>query len=300
MIKRLAIFDFDGTLKDTHDNVDPNYMAEFRFSEDPDEIRAYSGRSVKWLSSPESISRPGGGDPWIIPVVEAAREAIEDQETLAVLMTARNLPARDIVLNALRSDVGLEFNLALFKTSDKDPITGKYITESPAAWKAKTTAGLLDSNPGVERVEVYEDSQENLSAIGAIIPAGVEYIPHLERTRRAERSARKADHKANLDKLNSQRKAFYAERGIDIAAVTRSLREPLSEWRTMGDAPLPGNFNKGAPKPKRAPHDATYGSEPDLLDKPGVIVEPDVRKKISNYFSKMKLREFIRDCVKET
>lgn len=300
MIKRIAIFDFDGTLKDTHDNVDPNYMAEFRFSEDPDEIRAYSGRSINWLSSPESVSRPEGGDPWIVPVVEAAREAIEDQETIAVLMTARSLPAREIVLNALRSNVGLEFNLSLFKTSDKDPLTGKYITVTPASWKTKKTAELIASHPDVTKVEVYEDSQENLNAIRAVIPEGVEYVPHLETTRSAERSARKAMHKANLKILNNLRKEFYEERGIDIASITSSLSAPLSEWRTIGDAPLPGNFNKGAPKAKRAPYDSTYGSEPDLLDKPGVIVEPDVRKKISNYFSKMKLREFIRDCIKET
>lgn len=299
MIKRLAIFDFDGTLKDTHDNVDPSYMSDLRFSEDPEEIRAYAGRSIRWLSSPASISRPGGGDPWIDPVVEAAREAINDPSTLAVLMTARNLPARDMILDALRNEVGLEFDIDLFKTSDKDAETGKYISELPAAWKAKKTAEILLSEPGITRVDVYEDSEENLNAIGGVIPDGVEYVPHLEGTRRAARLSRKSAHKVNLDKLNSQRKAFYSERGIDIGALTRSLKDTINEWRTAGDAPLPGHFNKGAPKKKKAPYDSTYGSEPDLLDKPGVIVEPDVRKKISNYFTKMKLREFIRDCIKE-
>jgi hypothetical protein len=295
MIRRISIFDFDGTLKDTHDNVDPNYLSDLRFSENPEEIKAYARRSIDWLSSINSISRPEGGDPWIEPVVSAARDAIADDETLAVLMTARNPGARDLILNLLRSEVGLEFDVVLFKTNDVDPVTGKYISEEPAAWKARKTADLLQSEPDVTDVDVYEDSEENLNAIGSIIPEGVTYTPHLESTRRGQRLARKAAHKSALNDLNQKRKAFYSERGIDIGALTRSLKE----WRTVGDAPLPGNFNKGAPKKNRPPHDTTYGNEPDLLDRPGVIVEPVVRKKISDYFTKMKLREFIRDCLKE-
>lgn len=295
MIKRLAIFDFDGTLKDTHDNVDPNYLSGLRFSENPDEIKAYARRSIDWLSSIDSISRPEGGDPWIEPVVDAARDAIVDNETLAVLMTARNPGAKELILGLLQSEVGLNFDIVLFKTNDIDPATGKYISEDPAAWKARKTAEILRSEPDIIEVDVYEDSEENLNAIGAIIPDGVTYTPHLESTRRSQRLSRKAAHKIALNDLNQKRKAFYAERGIDIGLLTRSLKE----WRAAGDAPLPGNFNKGAPKKKKAPYDATYGREPDLLDKPGVIVEPIVRKKISDYFTKMKLREMIRSYIKE-
>lgn len=42
------------------------------------------------------------------------------------------------------------------------------------------------------------------------------------------------------------------------------------------------------------PYDSTYGNEPDLLDKPGVIVEPVVRKKVAAYLKKMFLREIIQ------
>jgi beta-phosphoglucomutase-like phosphatase (HAD superfamily) len=294
MIKRLAIFDFDGTLKDTHDNVNPNFMSELRFSENPEEIRAYARRSIDWLTSIESISRTEGGDPWIDPVVTAARRAIDDPETLAVLMTARNPGAKDLIVGLLASEVGLAFDIVLFKTNDMDPETGKYISEDPATWKARKTLDLIQREPTIEHIDVFEDSEENLRAIGVIIPEEITYDPHLESTRRGARLARKAAHKASLDNLNRQRKEFYSHRGIDIASVTKSLKE----WREAGDSPLPSGFNKGAPKKKKAPYDATYGNEPDLLDKPGVIVEPDVRKKISNYFTKMKLREFIRDCLK--
>jgi hypothetical protein len=211
-------------------------------------------------------------------------------------MTARNPGARELILGLLRSEAGLEFDVVLFKTNDLDPATGKYISEDPATWKAKKTLELLSTEPNATEVDVYEDSEENLRAIESIIPENVTYTPHLESSRRGQRLARKAAHKTALNDLNQRRKAFYAERGIDIGALTKSLKE----WRTVGDSPLPGNFNRGAPKKKKAPHDTTYGNEPDLLDKPGVIVEPDVRKKISNYFTKMKLREFIRDCLKET
>ena len=294
MFKRLAIFDFDGTLKDTHDNVNPNFMSELRFSENPEEIRAYARRSIDWLTSIESVSRSEGGDPWIEPVVEAARAAINDSETLAVIMTARNPGAKDLILGLLRDEAGLVFDEVLFKTNDIDPETGKYISEDPASWKARKTLDLIQSEPSIEHVDVYEDSEDNLRAIGSIIPEGVTYEPHLESTRRGARLSRKAAHKVALDSLNRQRKEFYAERGIDIGSLTRSLKE----WRTVGDSPLPGNFNKGAPKKKSAPRDATYGNEPDMLDRPGVIVEPDVRKKISDYFSKMKLREFIGEAIK--
>jgi hypothetical protein len=49
----------------------------------------------------------------------------------------------------------------------------------------------------------------------------------------------------------------------------------------------------------KAPHDITYGNEPDLLDKRGLIVEPDVRLKIAKYFKKMKMREIIEQLVDE-
>lgn len=55
-----------------------------------------------------------------------------------------------------------------------------------------------------------------------------------------------------------------------------------------------------APSAKtKAPHDATYGSSPDMLDKRGMIVEPDVRRKVAKYFKKMKLREMIRELIIE-
>jgi len=289
MIKRLAIFDFDGTLKDTHDNVSPDFLANLRFSTDPAEIQRYNQRSLEWLASLDSIISPSGGDPWIEENVQAAREAYADPETYSVLMTARGPGARDAVMQVLE-EKGLMFNEHIFKKEMVIPETGETRYLRAPEFKARETTELINRlGDTLTLVEVFEDSEENIESIGSVIPEGVQYVPHLEMTRRAVREARKQEHKRDAALVAKARKQFYAD------LETRQI----NEWRTSGDPPLPGAFNKGAPKKKKAPHDATYGSEPDLLDKPGVIVEPDVRKKISDYFTKMKLREFIRDWLKE-
>jgi hypothetical protein len=70
-------------------------------------------------------------------------------------------------------------------------------------------------------------------------------------------------------------------------------------WRTQND-PATGSHKLDEPRAAtRPPHDATYGSEPDMLDAPGLIVEPDVRRKIAKYFRKMKLREIIEEIIDE-
>jgi len=289
MIKRLAIFDFDGTLKDTHDNVSPDFLANLRFSTDPAEIQRYNQRSLEWLASLDSIISPSGGDPWIEENVQAAREAYADPKTYSVLMTARGPGARDAVMQVLE-EKGLMFNEHIFKKEMVIPETGETRYLRAPEFKARETTELINRlGDTLTLVEVFEDREENIESIGSVIPEGVQYVPHLEMTRRAVREARKQEHKRDAALVAKARKQFYAD------LETRQI----NEWRTSGDPPLPGAFNKGAPKKKKAPHDATYGSEPDLLDKPGVIVEPDVRKKISDYFTKMKLREFIRDWLKE-
>lgn len=72
----------------------------------------------------------------------------------------------------------------------------------------------------------------------------------------------------------------------------------MTEWRTEKDPLIPnGKKSLKISKKTKAIKDPTYGSEPDLLDEPGLIVEPDVRQKISNYFKDMMLREWIRSLI---
>jgi hypothetical protein len=73
----------------------------------------------------------------------------------------------------------------------------------------------------------------------------------------------------------------------------------MKRWRTQGDPATPG-FKLREPRAKtHAPHDPTYGSQSDMLDEPGLIVEPDVRRKIASYFKKLKLREMIEQILDE-
>jgi len=67
-------------------------------------------------------------------------------------------------------------------------------------------------------------------------------------------------------------------------------------WRTEKEPSIKGK----QPKVKtKAPHDPTYGKEPDMLDQPGLLVEPDVRQKIAKYFKQMRLREILYKMVLE-
>jgi hypothetical protein len=63
-----------------------------------------------------------------------------------------------------------------------------------------------------------------------------------------------------------------------------------SAWRKQGDPPAPGLGSLKGPKRSRPKRDPTYGREPDLLDKEGLIVEPDVRRVIAAYMRDMGLR----------
>lgn len=70
-------------------------------------------------------------------------------------------------------------------------------------------------------------------------------------------------------------------------------------WRTSGGPATPGHGTSEPRAKTKVPHDPTYGSQPDMLDRPGLIVEPDVRRKIVKYFRKMRMREMIEEIVDE-
>lgn len=270
----------------------PWFLDDIRLSLNPDEIVRYNRRSLEWLSGRGSIENPDGDDPWIGTNVLRARQAYSDPDTWSVLLTARGKNAEP-VLRAVLDENNIQFDEYVFKREMVDPETGQTRYLEAPEFKRMIVEGIL-SRPdmaGVESVEVFEDSQENIDAISSIVSNEVSFIPHLELTRRVHRQTRKSEHKKLATARAKERKEFYAKQ-------QSSSGSPLSEWRTAGQNPLPGDYNKGAPQKKKTPRDATYGSEPDLLDKPGVIVEPDVRKKISNYFTKMKLREIIREILR--
>ncbi len=71
----------------------------------------------------------------------------------------------------------------------------------------------------------------------------------------------------------------------------------MPRWRKQGDPAAPGHDITSKDVRKRKGHDRTYGKQDDMLDRPGVIVEPDVRKKVSDYLNTMGLREWVREIL---
>lgn len=84
-----------------------------------------------------------------------------------------------------------------------------------------------------------------------------------------------------------------------MSVAVESIVTSMRRWRSQKDPATPG-FKLREPRAKtKAPHDVTYGNEPDMLDEPGLIVEPDVRRKIAKYFKQMKMREMIEKIIDE-
>ena len=63
-----------------------------------------------------------------------------------------------------------------------------------------------------------------------------------------------------------------------------------SAWRVQGGPPAPGLGSLKDPSRRKPERDPTYGQEPDMLDREGLIVEPDVRRVIAAYMRDMGLR----------
>lgn len=281
---RISIFDYDNSLKLTNARPPASWAGT--------QSSADRSRNSAWEEQPASIRRIGKDDNvWNESIIAAVKNRAEDPFTVTVLMTARDMHASTIVINDLDS-AGICFDAYIFDESvpkldsDLNVVYGDdsvphMIEASPALYKQamslaitcwmntgeilfpefeKHTHNLPLS--GVDEIEIFDDNIDNIEAVAAIAAKlGITFTGHL----------------------------------VEIAhpgAVNEG-------WRDAGDPPLAGNFNAGAPKKKRAPKDATYGSEPDMLDKPGVIVEPVVRKKISDYFTKMKLREMIKTIMSD-
>ena len=72
-----------------------------------------------------------------------------------------------------------------------------------------------------------------------------------------------------------------------------------SRWQANANRKSSGHKLSEPRAKTRAPYDITYGNEPDMLDEPGLMVEPDARRKIAKYFKTMKLREVIEQMIDE-
>lgn len=219
-------------------------------------------------------------------MVEAARNRLSDPFTVSIFMTARDKRSASIILAALKTrdllfDAHIFLDDAPLLDDDLNLVQdemGDAILEPlrPNLFKQSMTWCIACW------MMTGEIPYKKFTGISRVLP-----LSHVDEIEVFE------DNEENIEAIRA-----VADK---IGCLFKSHRiEMLSEqWRGGGDPPLPGDYNKGAPKKRTPPRDATYGSEPDMLDRPGVIVEPDVRKKISDYFKKMRLREAILQMIQD-
>ncbi len=157
MTKRLCIFDFDGTL--------------FRSPEKPD-----WWPEKGWWSKAESLGPPcvpehPGSDWWVSSTVEAAKAAISDPDTYAVLITGRLAGKFHKRVPELLKQAGLRF--------DEVHLTPGGGT---LPFKLKVIEALLQKL-AVEKVEVWEDRAEHVGAFKSLVEQfGIESEIHLVTT----------------------------------------------------------------------------------------------------------------------
>lgn len=156
MPTELHLFDFDGTL--------------FRSPDPPD---GYEG---SWGADPQALQPPmvplvPGPEWWNQDVLLAARAALWDPNSYAVLLTGRpDHLFRDRVLDLLEQQ-GLDFDQALCNPSRKAGTT--------APWKRDYLLKYLDWNPDVRHVVMWDDDEEKIPIyIDALRNVGVSLLVH--------------------------------------------------------------------------------------------------------------------------
>ena len=108
---------------------------------------------------------------WISPVVRKAKGSIQDLNVWSVMCTGRidTTPLRYRVAELLKQ-AGLDFDEVFLNRTGL--LTAKY--------KQQVLMGLLKKFPNVKKVQMWEDTQENLDALESICNrVGIEFEGHL-------------------------------------------------------------------------------------------------------------------------
>jgi hypothetical protein len=143
MIKRLCVFDFDNTL--FRSPLPPEWWTE-----------------KGWWGKPASLDPPcvpehPGPEWWVPSTVAAAKAAISDMETVAILITGRLAGRFHSRVFELLHQAGLRF--------DEVHLTPGGGT---LPFKLQVIAGLTEGL-GVEAVEIWEDREEHLGPFKAAV-----------------------------------------------------------------------------------------------------------------------------------
>lgn len=165
VIKRIAIFDFDGTLidTDTPESGKPLWGDEFGFEWPfkgwwgrPESLdsRIYFEKNKDKLS-PEvygkGISKNIFENNPILKTLQAYREQSSRSDTIVILLTGRHSGVGNLVTDILNSK-GLKFDDYIYKTGNLDT----------ADFKVEVLNKLVSKNPGLQEIEIFEDRNDHL------------------------------------------------------------------------------------------------------------------------------------------
>ena len=150
---KLAVFDFDGTL--------------FRSPEKPDWWKGGWWGNLNSLSEPCVPERPPA-DWWNGSVVSAAKQAINNPDVLAVLLTGR-IPKFSLRLKDLLNQAGLHFDFVRLNSGG-----------ATEAFKMKAIQEILEENPSIRGVAIWEDRVNHLRMLADWVESGGRACtPHL-------------------------------------------------------------------------------------------------------------------------
>lgn len=144
----LHIFDFDGTLFRSPEP--PEWWSKTAFGH--------------WYTQESSLGLPfippkAPASYWIPDVVRDAKDSIDDVEAWAVMCTGRvDNPGLRYRVAELLKGVGLDF----------DEVHLNATSGSTVRYKQAVTLKLLNKYPQISKVQMWEDTQENLDAVEAI------------------------------------------------------------------------------------------------------------------------------------
>ena len=165
VIKRIAIFDFDGTLidTDTPESGKPLWQDEFGFEwpfkgwwgrAESLDSRIYFEKNKDKLS-PEvygkGISKNIFENNPILKTLQAYREQSSRSDTIVILLTGRHSGVGNLVTDILNSK-GLKFDDYIYKTGNLDT----------ADFKVEVLNKLVSKNPGLQEIEIFEDRNDHL------------------------------------------------------------------------------------------------------------------------------------------
>jgi len=143
-IKKISIFDFDGTLVDSPKPEDGIPIWE--------EVNGYGYPFKTWWDRVESLDQEVFDIDTIESTIDNYNEEYENEDTLVIMLTGRLSKLRDTVKKILYSK-GLVFHEYHFKDIDNTLLS-----------KVNKIEELLHRYPNVEEIEMWEDRKHHAKA----------------------------------------------------------------------------------------------------------------------------------------